>query len=112
MRNPFAIYTGSEVRILTTVNIHRSWKRRVQCFGAALLAMSMLAGCGTSQTAKQAESESTEEDLVLMEETLPQTAGSDEDSEMTEYASSNLPSLTQWMKSGICTFTGQADTQG
>ena len=74
MRNPFAIYTGSEVRILTTVNIHRSWKRRVQCFGAALLAMSMLAGCGTSQTAKQAESESTEENLVLMEETLPQTA--------------------------------------
>ena len=46
MRNPFAIYTGSEVRILTTVNIHRGWKRRVQCFGAALLAMSMLAGCG------------------------------------------------------------------
>lgn len=74
MRNPFAIYTGSEVRILTTVNIHRSWKRRVQCFGAALLAMSMLVGCGTSQTAKQAESESTEENLVLMEETLPQTA--------------------------------------
>ena len=74
MRNPFAIYTGSEVRILTTVNIHRGWKRRVQCFGAALLAMSMLAGCGTSQTAKQAESESTEENLVLMEETLPQTA--------------------------------------
>ena len=74
MRNPFVIYTGSEVRILTTVNIHRSWKRRVQCFGAALLAMSMLAGCGTSQTAKQAESESTEENLVLMEETLPQTA--------------------------------------
>ena len=73
MRNPFVIYTGSEVRILTTVNIHRSWKRRVQCFGAALLAMSMLAGCGTSQTAKQAESESTEENLVLME-TLPQTA--------------------------------------
>ena len=26
MRNPFVIYTGSEVRILTTVNIHRSWK--------------------------------------------------------------------------------------
>lgn len=74
MRNPFVIYTGSEVRILTTVNIHRSWRRRVQCFGAALLAMSMLAGCGTSQTAKQAESESTEENLVLMEETLPQTA--------------------------------------
>ena len=46
----------------------------MQCFGAALLAMSMLAGCGTSQTAKQAESESTEENLVLMEETLPQTA--------------------------------------
>ena len=74
MRNPFVIYTGSEVRILTTVNIHRSWRRRVQCFGAALLAMSMLAGCGISQTAKQAESESTEENLVLMEETLPQTA--------------------------------------
>ena len=30
--------------------------------------------CGTSQTANQAESESTEENLVLMEETLPQTA--------------------------------------
>ena len=58
---------------MTTVNIHRSWKRRVQCFGAALLAMSMLAGCGTSPTANQAESESTEENLVLMEETLPQT---------------------------------------
>ena len=34
----------------------------------------MLAGCGASQTANQAESESTEENLVLMEETLPQTA--------------------------------------
>ena len=74
MGTPLTFNTGSEVRILTTVNIHRSWKRRVQCFGAALLAMSMLAGCGTSQTAKQAESESTEENLVLMEETLPQTA--------------------------------------
>ena len=45
----------------------------MQCFGAALLAMSMFAGCGTSQTANQAESESTEENLVPMEETLPQT---------------------------------------
>ena len=74
MGTPLTFNTGSEVRILTTGNTHRSWKRRVQCFGAALLAMSMMAGCGTSQTAKQAESESTEENLVLMEETLPQTA--------------------------------------
>ena len=74
MGTPLTFNTGSEVRILTTINTHRSWKRRVQCFGAALLAMSMLAGCGTSQTANQAESESTEENLVLMEETLPQTA--------------------------------------
>ena len=41
---------------------------------AGMLCVSMLAGCGTSQTANQAESESTEENLVLMEETLPQTA--------------------------------------
>ena len=59
MGTPLTFNTGSEVRILTTVNIHRSWRRRVQCFGAALPAMSMLAGCGSSQSAKQAESEST-----------------------------------------------------
>lgn len=59
---------------MTSGNTHRNWKRKVQCFGAALLTVSMLAGCGASQTANQAESESTEENLVLMEETLPQTA--------------------------------------
>ncbi len=59
---------------MTNGNIHKNWKRRVQRFGAVLLAVSMLAGCGASQTAEQAESETTEENLVLMEETLPQTA--------------------------------------
>ena len=34
----------------------------------------LLAGCGAARTANQAESETTEENLVLMEETLPQTA--------------------------------------
>ena len=52
---------------MTSGNTHRNWKRKVQCFGAALLTVSMLAGCGASQTANQAESESTEENLVLME---------------------------------------------
>ena len=41
---------------------------------AALLMAGLLAGCGAAQTANQAESETTEENLVLMEETLPQTA--------------------------------------
>ena len=57
-----------------TTNIHRNWKRRVQCFSAALLAAGLLAGCGAAQTSTEAESETTEENLVLMEETLPQTA--------------------------------------
>ena len=46
----------------------------MQCFGAALLTAGLLAGCSAAQTANQAESETTEENLVLMEETLPQTA--------------------------------------
>ena len=59
---------------MTTGNTKRNWKRKVQCVSAALLMAGLLAGCGAAQTANQAESETTEENLVLMEETLPQTA--------------------------------------
>lgn len=59
---------------MTIGNTNKNWKRRVQCFGAAFLAVSMLAGCSAAQTSNEAESETTEENLVLMEETLPQTA--------------------------------------
>ncbi len=57
-----------------TRNIQKNWKRKVQCFGAALLSVALLAGCNAAQTSGEAESETTEENLVLMEETLPQTA--------------------------------------
>lgn len=59
---------------MTTGNTKRNWKRKVQCVSAALLMAGLLAGCGAAKTANQAESETTEENLVLMEETLPQTA--------------------------------------
>ncbi len=72
-RTPLICNTGSEVRILTR-NIQKNWKRKVQCFGAALLSVALLAGCNAAQTSGEAESETTEENLVLMEETLPQTA--------------------------------------
>lgn len=51
---------------------NRIYRKHMQWLGAALLAAGLLTGCGAAQTAATAEETSTE--IVLVDETLPQTA--------------------------------------